>query len=47
MLFDEMVVRGLKPDDVTYTSLIDGFMRQGEVFKALRIKDEIMAHGLP
>ncbi|RVX08363.1 Pentatricopeptide repeat-containing protein [Vitis vinifera] len=42
----EMINVGLKPEPITYNALIDGFMRQGDIEQAFRIKDEMVACGI-
>lgn len=40
-----MVRRGLPPDEVTYTSLINAYCVEGELSKALRLHNEMMQKG--
>ncbi|KAF9928927.1 hypothetical protein BGZ67_006648 [Mortierella alpina] len=40
-MFDEIKARGLEPNTITYTMLMDGYRRAGDVESVLRIWDEL------
>ncbi|KAH9325269.1 hypothetical protein KI387_005447, partial [Taxus chinensis] len=45
-LFNEIVARGLVPDSITYSTVIGGHGRKGNLKKALKLHDEMVKKGL-
>lgn len=42
---DDMVGKGFKPNAITYTILMEGYFKKGEVEKALKVFDEMVNQG--
>lgn len=45
-LYTEMVIKGIVPDVVTYTALIDGHCKVGNTKEAFRLHKEMLDAGL-
>ncbi|KAH7570179.1 hypothetical protein JRO89_XS05G0063000 [Xanthoceras sorbifolium] len=46
-LFHEMLSKGLKPDVVTYTALIDSYCKANNITKAMKLMEDMRVAGFP